>query len=127
MKLIFLALLLCTSFFSMGQDVIVIDEFGKNLNHSIADQFTIYSSEKRIRPEDFKSEKVRKRLKKENLTQSVENLDFTTKYFYIWFNVKNKTNGFKTFYLETARPITNKVELFSLDFQSEWAALSFSF
>ena len=108
----------------MGQDVIVIDEFGKNLNHSIADQFTIYSSEKRIRPEDFKSEKVRKRLKKENLTQSVENLDFTTKYFYIWFNVKNKTNGFKTFYLETARPITNKVELFSLDFQSEWALSS---
>ncbi len=101
-----------TSSLSFGQDVIVLDGSGKYLNHSIADHFAIYRSPKAIVPSDITYKEVTEKLSKEKLSQSVENLDFTTSYFYIWFRIENRTNSTQNLYLETARPITNIVRLF---------------
>lgn len=114
MKLLLLAAFLFSSLFATGQDVIVLDGSGKNLNHSIADQFTIYSSTKPIQYGELNLKSVRDRLTKTKLSQSVENLDFTSDYYYIWFNIKNKSGGPKYLYLETARPITNLVKILPL-------------
>jgi len=114
MKQLFLLYVLFTASIAFSQDVIVLDGENDNLNRSIANQFTIYSSPKPIATEKFNSGEALKNLTKRKLTQSVENLDFTSSHFYIWFKIKNATDLPQTLYFETARPITNKVTLQSI-------------
>lgn len=103
--LLFIALL--SSTFIFGQDVIVLNE--NNLSRSIADQFTIYESDEDITIEQFLKHK--EELVKKKLTSSVANLDFTTGTYFIHFSLSTRNLKGTTFYLETARPITNVVEL----------------
>lgn len=108
-----LILCLLLSPFARAQNVLVIRENSKLLNRSIADHFTIYSSPKNLNAEEFLVQKST--LTSRKLTQSVENLDFTTEYYYIHFIVKNETSEPFNGILETARPITNTVALYQLD------------
>lgn len=112
MKYILLYLSLLLVGLLRAQDVIVVDLSDKNLNHSIADQFTIYESEKYLSPKEFLAAKNSGSLKKTELTQSVANLDFTTSYHYIHFVIENKSRVNRSLYLETGRPITNIAHLY---------------
>ncbi|GAB5419049.1 MAG: hypothetical protein Crog2KO_31490 [Crocinitomicaceae bacterium] len=98
-----------------AQDTIIIDSSGGNLNRSIADAFTLYSSDNHLSYSEFISEKQKGNLDVQELKLSVENIDFTTRYYYIHFVLENKTKTTKRLYLETARPITNLVQLIHYD------------
>lgn len=107
--LLFFVLLCSTQLWA--QDTIYIDEQENWLNHSIADHFTIYESKELIDYAEFKDQNVRQKLTKTELDQSVDNLDFTTSYFYIHGVIVNNTHKAQWIYLETARPITNTAKL----------------
>lgn len=107
MRILLLFILLLSSTFTFCQDQIVLDS--DNLNHSIADQFTIYKSDEDISIKQFL--KTKGDLKKTKLTNSITNLDFTTGTYFIHFEVSTKGLDSRMYYLETARPITNVVEL----------------
>ncbi|MBC7383568.1 MAG: hybrid sensor histidine kinase/response regulator, partial [Bacteroidia bacterium] len=49
------------------------------------------------------------------LTQSITNLGFTENYFWVKFSLHNNTSEHLIYYLETARPITDEVELYLTD------------
>ncbi|XOV67710.1 MAG: 7TM diverse intracellular signaling domain-containing protein [Fluviicola sp.] len=95
-----------------AQDTIVFDETGKNMNSSIADQFTIYSSDKYYDFMDLALHDKWSTMEKRKIQNSVENLDFTTKFHYVRMVLINNSETPRTIYLETARPITNHVEFF---------------
>ena len=95
---------------SMAQDTLVVSNNSKWYNATIADQFTLYESDSDLNLEEFKAQK--KHLKKRELSNSVENLDFTSHTFFIEFTVVNQTSKNQNFVLETARPITNGVTLY---------------
>lgn len=92
-----------------AQDTIVINDNSDFLNNSRADLFHLYSLNSEISFEDFISKK--ENLKARELKASIENLDFTTGIFFIDFVIVNPSNAPIETILETARPITNIVEL----------------
>lgn len=109
-KLIFLTILLLP-YSVQSQDTIVFDGSGKYLNRSIADKFTIYSSDRLYLYDELTLDATWTKMSKKKIENSVENLDFTTQYHYVRFTLVNETSIPKLFYLETARPITNRVNL----------------
>lgn len=94
-----------------AQDTLVFDGSGKNLNRSIASEFTIYESDSLYTYREYFERVQNKNLRGRSIESSVENLDFTTSYYFIYFAIKNNTGKSQTFYLETARPITNYVRI----------------
>jgi serine phosphatase RsbU (regulator of sigma subunit) len=48
------------------------------------------------------------------ITEPVSNLDFTTSTWWVKFNLKNGTKNTHEYYIETARPLTNVVNLYRL-------------
>lgn len=95
---------------SVAQDTIVFDGSGSNMNRSIANRFTIYSSDNYYDFSELGYKRTWKKMKKRKIEQSVENLDFTTQFHYVHMVLINKTGRNQLLYLETARPITNIVE-----------------
>lgn len=96
---------------AVSQDTLFLDGSKKHLNTSIADKFSIYESDSLYTYADFFSKIKSGDLKGRKMTNSVENLDFTTNYYFIYFAVANNTNEDITLYLETARPLTNYVRI----------------
>lgn len=107
---------------SSAQDTIVFDGSGKHLSRSIANEFTIYETDTLYDYATFLQKVRDKKLQGRKIKNSVENLDFTTKYHYISFRLTNKSGKDRTLYLETARPITNYVRILhsERDAQGNW-------
>ncbi|MDF0708099.1 hybrid sensor histidine kinase/response regulator [Flagellimonas okinawensis] len=53
------------------------------------------------------------------LTSLKENLGFSSDNYWLTFNLENNTESYKQYYLETARPITDVVNLFLIDEDSQ--------
>ena len=104
----------------IAQDTIVVHDNSDFLNRSSADMFHLYSFDNQVSFEHFISNK--EGLESRELNASIENLDFTTGTFFIDFVVANPSEKPLELILETARPITNIVELF--DVSSKNVALS---
>ncbi|NRA13628.1 MAG: SpoIIE family protein phosphatase [Crocinitomicaceae bacterium] len=104
-----LLFLLCTSLQLFGQDLIIFNGKSGKLNHSIADQFTIYESDEDVSVDYFLNHKSE--FNSRRLNNSIENLDFTTKTYFIHFSLKSTTPRRSKLFLRTARPITNMAEL----------------
>ncbi len=49
------------------------------------------------------------------LTKANENLEFTSDTYWVRFSLKNITSIYQTYYFETARPITDRVDLYQID------------
>ncbi len=98
------------SYRAVAQDTIYVDHKGKNLNSSITDQLTIYSSDAPLSFEEFLEKK--EKLLRQKLSASVANMDFTTKSFYIHFCIVNDSWVSHEIRLETGRPITNEASLY---------------
>ncbi len=95
-----------------AQDSIVFKGESSNLNVSIADQFSIFTDVScTIEIEDII---VNDTLSFEKLNKSLANLDFTTKNYWIHFVLINDYEFPREIILETARPITNTVELYQI-------------
>lgn len=111
-KLVSTLLLICALIPMQGwsQDTIVFDGSGKYLNKSIANEFTIYSSDKYYDFWELAKPETWAKMEKRKMMHSVENLDFTTQYHYVLMVLVNNTGAEQKIYLETARPITNYVE-----------------
>ena len=93
-----------------AQDTISFSSNDKLLNYSITNHFTLYTgNDEVISVDDFLKRKTE--CKKRVLTHSMENLDFTSDHFFIHFVVVNESTEKQRLMLETARPITNGVEL----------------
>ena len=95
-----------------SQDTVIIDNSSSQLNTSITDQFSIYESEENLTFVEFLNQ--REVLPKKQLHETIENLDFTSHHFYIYFRIENQTGQEQQLLLETARPITNSVTLKSI-------------
>ena len=108
----FIFLGLFCGFWAVGQDVIVIDQAGNNLNRTIANQFSIYDAgPEEIEIHDFLENISSYQARK--IESSFENVDFTAESYFFHFIIKNESD-YTNFVLETARPITNEVELFNV-------------
>ena len=105
------------SYQSFGQDTILVDSTHNNFNRSIANEFTIYEVGENISYEYFLKHK--NQFTGQKLSQSIANLDFTSSYFFIHFTLINTSSSSKRIYLETARPITNEANLYSIEQKSE--------
>lgn len=112
MKLKLTYFLLLSSFFatvfSHAHSPIIIDT--NSINKSVANQLIIYKDESnRTNVFDIKSlnDTVFKELKNE-----IETINFTNGLYWLKADLSNKTLKNTLFYIEVARPITNKVDLF---------------
>jgi serine phosphatase RsbU (regulator of sigma subunit) len=111
MRITLLLLFLLLNFADLfAQDTIVLNENEAIFNTSIANRFTIYEVHDTVsfdyfldHPNSFKGEKLK---------GSVANLDFTTGTYFIHFTIVNTSRNEYPLLLETARPITNSVELY---------------
>jgi two-component system, sensor histidine kinase LadS len=97
-----------------AQDFLIL--FDNTVNKSIANEFHIYEVDEdkdgAIDLNNFTSLfEVSNKIK---LTQKVDNIDFTTKSYWIVFEAFNAYNIGKDFIIEIARPITNVVELYEV-------------
>ncbi|MDX2360227.1 MAG: 7TM diverse intracellular signaling domain-containing protein [Crocinitomicaceae bacterium] len=107
-----LLIIIGASLKSFAQDVVIINEEADQLNTSITSQFTLYESEEDLTFVEFIDQRLQ--LEQKKLERSIENLDFTSSHFYIYFRIENQTKETKQLVLETARPITNGVHLKSI-------------
>ena len=98
---------------SVGQDLIEFNSTGANLNQSISDQFTLYETDKETSINEFIANKSD--FKGVRTKRSLANLDFTDSYFFLSFELINSLNEKLNLVLETARPITNDVQLFDVE------------
>ncbi len=111
-KYLFIFVLFIASGIFRGQDSIVFKGENFNLNTSIADQFSIYTdASASLEIEDII---VKDSLTFESINRSLANLDFTTKNYWIHFVLVNDYDFPREIILETARPITNTVELYHI-------------
>ena len=96
-----------------AQDVLRINASKSNLGKTIANQFTIYEvTDNSMSPQEFLTKKGT--LTSRKISRPLENLDFTTSSFFIYFSVENKFSEDLSLILETARPITNEVVLYNV-------------
>lgn len=105
----FLLLLICCANYALGQDTIVLSPNSKLLNTSITDRFTLYEATRDMSITEFVL--VKQGMQKRRMTNPIENLDFTSGTFYIDFVLINASDELLLLDLETARPITNGVDL----------------
>ncbi|MFT5778928.1 MAG: serine phosphatase RsbU (regulator of sigma subunit) [Crocinitomicaceae bacterium] len=96
-----------------AQDILLIDEETNFLGKSITDRFTIFHSDVDMKIDDFLGAK--EEMEGAQMTHRLENLDFTTGTFFIHFTIVNSSSSAYSLVLETARPVTNVVELFSVN------------
>ncbi len=95
-----------------SQDTITINGKGEFLNKSIANQFSVYDSgEELVDIEDILNAKDLTFLK---IKGSLANFDFTTSNYWIHFVLVNDDVKSRELILETARPITNVVNLYEI-------------
>ncbi len=93
-----------------GQVVLNVDDL--ELESSIANEFQLYTfSEDTLSCSEFLS--MIDRFEGESIETRLANLDFTTATYFIPFTLINEETEDKLFFLETARPITNGVELYN--------------
>lgn len=97
---------MCKSF---AQDTIIIGDHNLR-GESIADRFHLYSSEDDISIREFLD---RNRPNPKQIKNKVENLDFTTNCYFLEFVLVNPSRVDRNLVLQTARPITNEVVLWS--------------
>jgi two-component system, sensor histidine kinase LadS len=95
------------------QDTLLLTEIPLN-GTSIANQFHLYTSPSNISVQEFLVNADVKKSKRP-IKQSVENLDFTASSYFIDFVVVNTNKAARKFVLQTARPVTNEVVLWSED------------
>lgn len=114
MRVLFALLLSLIATNLTAQDTLLIVEEGYEhlFNKSITEYFTIYESEKEVSYDYFLNHK--EEFKSERLIGPIANLDFTTKTYFIHFVFVNQTEYHFPLRLETARPITNEVNLYYL-------------
>lgn len=114
MRVILLAL--CCFAFSLvkaAENIPVISLNPENIGYSLGKQ-TIYieDPEHKLSIEDILRDST---LVYKKASNNVENLDFTTSAFWFRFKVKNELPKDILFFLETARPLTNKVVLYQVN------------
>jgi two-component system, sensor histidine kinase LadS len=97
-----------------AQDFIVL--YDNTVNKSLANNFHIYEviegAEDQIDLNNFSS--LFEFSTKMKMVKSVENIDFTTKTYWLIFEAFNAFSKSKDFIIEIARPITNTVELYEV-------------
>ncbi len=112
----FFSLLLITNFLSLGaqpRDISAI-ELGDEAKLELYTGAQIVNTGKTdLSFEDFLNQQAV--LKFTPLTRANENLEFTSDTYWVRFSLKNITSIYQTYYFETARPITDRVDLYQID------------
>lgn len=113
MQKVVLLVLLVWSGYCQSMDTLVIRQQSTLLNKSIANYLHLYRSCEGATIHDFvqhpeKYEKIK-------LQYAVENLDFTSCTYFIDFTLSNTSNKDLQLLLQTARPISNRVDLLQVD------------
>jgi serine phosphatase RsbU (regulator of sigma subunit) len=95
-----------------SQDTVVVNKQNTNLNKSIASQFSIYDAG----PDELLIEDVLSLNDLEffPIETNLANLDFTTSNYWIHFVILNEDTQSRELIFETARPITNTVNLYEI-------------
>lgn len=109
-KLVLFCIAILAANILQAQDIIEVNNGLDNFNHSITDKLTIYKVEDTVSYDYFLNNK--NEFKGEKLAGPIANLDFTTSTYYIHFVIKNNTSNLYPVRLETARSITNVVNLY---------------
>ncbi len=109
-----LTILILFAFYCFGQDQLVIDRNESILGVSVSDQLTIFELEENVlSPSDFITKK--EAFLGKEMEKGQENFNFTNSSFFIHFTLKNESGKDQSLVLETARPFTNRVNLFCVD------------
>lgn len=109
-----LLLIILISFACHGQGRLTIDKDCSIFGVSVSDQLSFYEDESAsLSPEEFLEKKHS--LKKVKMTQKLQNFDFTSSSFFIHFTLENQSGKDQWMVLETARPITNRANLYCVD------------
>lgn len=109
-----LSILVLIAFSSFGQDVLTIDANSSILGVSVTERLSYFEDESAtFSPQSFLEQKAS--LKAVRMTSRLENLDFRTSSFFIHFTLKNESGKDQSLVLETARPFTNRVNLYCVD------------
>ncbi|MCJ8289279.1 MAG: SpoIIE family protein phosphatase [Crocinitomicaceae bacterium] len=109
-----LTILILFTFYCFGQDQLVIDEDASVLGVSVADQLTVFESiDSELSPSDFLARKGT--FEGRRMTKRSESFDFTASSFFIHFRLSNESLNDLQIVLETARPFTNRVNLYCVD------------
>ena len=111
LKAMLYCLILLNSFTSVSQYIIKEDSLPQNISlHQVAQIADVGNSEMSF-AEMLSSEK---NLKFKKLPAENTDLGFTDHNFWVKFEIANTTAKTKQYFLETARPITDVVEFFSV-------------
>lgn len=109
-----LFLVFLVSFLSFGQDQLVIDPEGSVFGAPITKGMHYYEdASAELTTIDFLEKKSS--LKAVKIASKVENLDFTQSFYFVHFSIANRSGQDQSIVLETARPFTNRVELFCVN------------
>jgi serine phosphatase RsbU (regulator of sigma subunit) len=93
---------------------LVIDKNASILGVSVAEQLSYFEDETAaFSPQEFLAKKST--LKGVRMTSRLQNFDFTKSSFFIHFTLDNQSGRDQTLILETARPLTNRVNLYSVN------------
>ncbi|MFK7784233.1 MAG: 7TM diverse intracellular signaling domain-containing protein [Crocinitomicaceae bacterium] len=107
-------LLFLLSFSSFGQGQLTIDEACSILGTSVSNELSYFEDVSgTMSPNDFLEKKST--MKEVEITAGLENFDFTNSSFFIHFTLENQSGKDQLLVLETARPITNRVDLYCVD------------
>lgn len=92
----------------------MIDRDASILGISVSDQMSYFEDESAtLSPEEFLRKKST--LKELKMTSKLQNFDFTNSSFFIHFALDNQSGEDQRLILETARPVTNRVNLFCVE------------
>ena len=109
-----LLLFLLISFSCLGQVQLTIDEECSILGTSVSDQMSYFEDESAtMTPEEFLEKEST--LNEVKMTARLQNLDFTNSSYFIHFMLDNQSGKDQSFVLESARAITNRVNLYCVD------------
>jgi two-component system, sensor histidine kinase LadS len=107
------AILVVLSSHLYGQNKIVLSD--STLNTSIANRFDLYVvKDPSIQVDLNNFSQIFEVTEKRTLKMSVENIDFTTDTYWLFFEVYNDFNATQDLLIELARPITNTIELYEI-------------
>lgn len=109
-----LSVLIFISYTSFGQDALLIDKDASILGSSVASQVSYYEDKDALfSPQEFLVNKAA--LKEVKLSSKKSNLGFKLSSYFIHFTLENKSGLDQSLVLETARPFTNRVDLYCVD------------
>ncbi len=107
------AILVVLSSHLYGQNKIVLSD--STLNTSIANRFDLFVvKDPSIQVDLNNFSQIFEVTEKRTLKMSVENIDFTTDTYWLFFEVYNDFNATQDLLIELARPITNTIELYEI-------------